>query len=123
MRADTIPNCGIRIRLTPQVRYKMLVHLLDLMTITDQKKYLFDMYHGPATLYVLVDNYTPQVPIEPFFSCGTSSYSLRIIPPPKAEASRWELLLQPPEWRLSLWLLAALATLSSWRILRAWRMT
>ncbi|WP_201980073.1 hypothetical protein [Hymenobacter rubidus] len=73
MRADTIPNCGIRVVFTSKVSYKGWVKLIDLMTLNDQKKYLFDMYHGPLTLYVLVDEYSPQAARtdEPQMFCGT----------------------------------------------------
>ena len=73
MRADTIPNCGIRVKLTSQVKYKVLVRLIDLMNINNQRKYLFDIYHGPFALYVLVDEYTPKMASkdEPRILCGT----------------------------------------------------
>ena len=121
MRADTIPNCGIRVKLTPQTRYKTFVRLIDLMELANQKKYLFDMYHGPFTLYVLVDEYTPHPsPAEPRFLCGTNSYMISIPLPPE-EVNRWELLFQTTEWRRPLWLLFAMTILASWRIIQAWR--
>jgi hypothetical protein len=124
MRADTIPNCGIRVNLTPNVRYKTFIRLIDLMQLNSQKKYLFNMYHSPFALYVLVDDYTdihtPQVPPAPIFLCGTNS-SVISIPLPPTEVDRWELLLRTTEWRWPLWLLVVMTILASWRIIRAWR--
>lgn len=120
MRADTIPNCGIRVRFTSKVRYKTFIRLLDLMALNNQKKYLFDMYHGPFAVYVPVDDYTPQLPIEPLFLCGTDSHVI-LMPLPLTEVNRWELLFQSTEWRRPLWLLVIMAFLASWRIIRTWR--
>ncbi len=80
MRADTVPNCGIRVELTPQVKYRTFVQLLDLMAAMNQRKYMFDTYHGPFALYVLVDEYQPQ-PTEltdfPMrWRCGTMHYQM-----------------------------------------------
>jgi hypothetical protein len=125
IRTDTIPNCGIRIRLTSKVRYKTFIQLLDQMELNNQKKYLFDMYHGPFALYVLVDKYTPQtpiepaLPIEPVFLCGTNSHVIPI-PRPSTVINRWELLFQTTEWRWPLWLLVVMTILANWRIVRAW---
>jgi hypothetical protein len=120
LRTDTIPNCGIRVELTPKVRYRTLIQLLDVVELNNQGKYLFDIYHGPFTLYVPVDDYSPQVPVEPVFLCGTNSSIISISLPP-AEADRWELLLRTVEWRRPLWLLVVMTLLASWRIIRAWR--
>jgi hypothetical protein len=78
MRADTVPNSGIRVELTPQVRYRTFVQLLDLMAATNQKKYMFDMYHGPFALYILVDEYQhqPIEPVQPQTFCGTMDYHM-----------------------------------------------
>ncbi|MDO7851458.1 hypothetical protein [Hymenobacter convexus] len=121
MRADTVPNCGIRVAITPHTRYKSFVRLLDLMAINNQKKYLFDMHHGPFALYVLVDEYTPQPPsLDPPLICG-GSYFLPMPLPPTPESSPWELFILPAEWRLPLWLIALMTVLAGWRIFGAWR--
>lgn len=117
MRANTIPNCGIRVELTPQVRYRTFVQLLDLMMAMNQRKYMFDMYHGPFALYVLVDEYTPQPPFDPPFICG-GAYFLPMPLPPAPAPSRWRFFWQPTEWRLPLCLLALMAALAGARVLR-----
>ncbi|MGY3091045.1 hypothetical protein ACVWYF_004109 [Hymenobacter sp. UYAg731] len=123
MRNDTIPNCGVRVRIRPSTRYKELVGLLDLMTKRNQKRYLLDIYHSQTTLYVLVDSYVPQ-PIDSipaYFSCGTRYYELPPIPPPLPQqsfADKWLQPLRQPQWRASVWLLAAIVGLGGWRMVR-----
>ena len=122
MRVDTIPNGGIRIRVSPPSKYKELIRLLDLMTSVDQKKYLIDFYHGPLTVYVLVDSYTPPsdasataTPISPGFLCGTNLATPQVQQHDLGISTR-NILFQQPEWQASLWLLAAIAAISSWRL-------
>ncbi len=136
--ADSGHAGGVRIAFAPSAHYKNLVFALDLMNREKVKQYWLDFKHQPATLYAYTEIRRPlsQGGIAEL-TCGTPSRVRLYQPPPTPLGVQfddwatdfWQLKwlrfpqeLKQPEWRASVWLFAAIASLSCWRIIRAWRM-
>lgn len=131
-------NSGVRIHLTQTARFKHLVFALDVMNRENVKRYWLDIHHTPTILYGFNP---PPVPQQMGLDCLKSD-DIIVMPYERTVAHEtfrewviervtkfWQFdwakrrfqLLQNPEWRWPVVLLVALAALSSWRIVRMWR--
>ncbi|GAA3966509.1 hypothetical protein [Hymenobacter antarcticus] len=133
IKADTMHAGGMRVQLAPTARYESFVFLLNLMLEKNIKKYWVDFTRSPTVFYAITDAYKP-IPPE-LSGCFLCNDVINYQPPLPVPVSLWvrfdnqvtefwqlhwvrPLLqaFQQPEWRASLWLLAAIAALSSWRL-------
>ncbi|MBO2011728.1 hypothetical protein [Hymenobacter negativus] len=138
--ADTMHAGGIRIRFTPTAHYASLVFILNLMNEKAVKKCWLDITRKPVTYYVITNAYKSKI-IKPKTTIEVATIPMHCllnndviysqnkpsdIELTKSLAGFWKLKwlrpLRQPEWRISVGLLAAMVTLSGWRIIRAWRM-
>ena len=134
MQADTLHAGGVRILIKQGARYKSLVKMLGLIQQIGVKHNLFDIYHGTDKLYAYTNAYRSPLADDEWHR-GECLFCNDVIPyrpttPLWARFSNWVtnlwhlMWLQPlaqPQWRASLMLLAAMAALSGWRIVRTWR--
>ncbi|AWM31322.1 hypothetical protein [Hymenobacter nivis] len=134
--ADSSHDGGVRIRFAPTARYKELVFIFDLMNRENVRQYWLDVVHTPAILYAFTKKYKP-VKYE-HFPCLLCNDVIPYAPPPPTPAPFWvrfdnwvtdfwhltwlRPLLQP-EWRASVWLLAAIVALGGWRVVGPRRAT
>jgi hypothetical protein len=136
--ADTMHAGGVRIRFTSMAHYSSLIFALNLMNEYSVKKWWLDITRRPTTFYVITDAYKIRAenPKSNFEIAPSPVLVNDVIyhqaqTPNKKHSNSWLAFwqlkwlqpLQQPEWQASMWLLAAIATLSSWRIVRAWRTT
>jgi len=132
--ADTLHTGGLRVRLEPTARYASMVFLLDLMLRKDVKQYWFDIIRKSTTFYAITPIRMRSDPIG--MICGDRYFNLPRQALPfgvrfdnwvtnfwsLAKLQAWLQPLRQPEWRASVWLLAAVGAVGSWRIIQTWRM-
>ena len=133
MMNDVGNGSGVRIHFAQTVRFKHLIFVLNTLERENVKKYWLDIYHFPTTLYAFNE---PPASIPSEFECLLCADVMPYVPPtpePPASAAvrfvrvfmdfwqfEWLQPLRQPEWRMSIWLLAAILALSSRRLLRLW---
>ncbi|MFD1469475.1 hypothetical protein ACFQ48_14700 [Hymenobacter caeli] len=134
MMADSAHHGGVRVRFAPTAHYKDLVFVLDLMNREKSKRYWLDIINKPVTFYTIVKprhrgdyefgsdvvwtRYTaPQIPLWTRLTDINNWWPLFQI-----HTESWQMLLQP-EWRASMWFLAAIVALGGWRIMGPRRST
>ena len=127
MMTDTMRDGGVRICFSSTAHYKDLVFILDLMNRENVKKYWLDMHHKPTAFYA----YTTISEAGPYPICGIRPF--HYIPPPTSfwvdfdncAVNFWQFTWLKPltqsEWRPSIYLFAAIALLSTWRMVRSHR--
>lgn len=135
MMADSSHRGRVSISLGPATHYEDLIFILDLMHNEKVQKYWLDIAHKPVTLYALTDIRKRDNHKKNGFTYDT--VNSRADPPIPSISfwvhfdnwvtNFWHLawlrpLLQP-EWRTSVWLLAAIVALGGWRIVGPWRAT
>lgn len=135
MMTNSIHDGGVRIYFTSTSHYKDLVFAFDLMSRENVRQYWLDVKHRPTALYAFTKKYRPEK--YSHFDCllcnDVISYA-----PPRIPVSLWVCFddwvtdfwhltwLRPllqPEWRVSMWLLAAIVVLGGWRIIGPRRAT
>ena len=139
--ADTLHAGALRVRIAPQARYADMVFLLDLMDREGVAKYWLDITRKPTTFYVIHGAGAPRrfyhssnVYYNEFGRRGHFEgcilyYDDLVVPKHTTQpfmvvldnwtTDFWQRLRQP-EWRISIWLLAAVLALSSRRLLQLW---
>lgn len=126
INADFSHAGGVRIRFQQQATYGNLVDVLDMMNVENQKKYWFDFRHQPFTLYVITDRRLPFKASSnggEVFSCG--GVFIQHFEKPLPEFTFQQLLnelrqaastLWQQDWQPSILLLAAISSLSFYRL-------
>lgn len=129
----------MRVRFAHTARYKDLTFVLDLMIRENVRKYLLDIVHEPTTFYAFTDaherhlstyssgatiNHDEKMRHGHFEGCIFYGDIITSMPPsiPFWDPTWLQPLLQP-EWQASVWLLAVIVTLGSWRVIGPRRAT
>jgi len=120
------PDTGVRVSFSRASQYRHLVFVIDQLQRGNLKRYWVDMHNRPVTINALKVNYRREQKRKPsdFSFCGTASYT----PPTpfivqaenKPNDFPWAawLPLLKSEWRAPMWLLAAIAMLSGWHLVK-----
>ena len=135
--ADSAHVGGVRIEFASTAHYKDFIYALDLLSREKARRYWLDIKHKPTTLYTFTEIRLRSDPTE--FICGNQYSSRRFSSPIQSlpfwtrfddwVTSFWDFSwlrtwlqpLQTPDWRASVWLLAVIGAVSSWRITQTWR--
>ncbi|GAA4357180.1 hypothetical protein GCM10023185_21720 [Hymenobacter saemangeumensis] len=123
MRIHT--DSGVRILFFPGSHYEQLVFVLNELAGNNIRRYWVDFHKSPWSINAIKisDKPAPISKQEFFPFCGTVSYTPPTRSPSGLQLSneannpRQGTLLQS-EWRPTMWLLAAIAALSTWRMVR-----
>jgi hypothetical protein len=134
MMANMNDSSGVRIRFARTARFKQLIFAFNTLERENVRKYWLDIYHAPITLYAFHEPHTlaPQpFELDCLLCNDIMLYKPSVLQLPfwvrfdNQVAEFWQFgWLRPltqSEWRASVWLLAIIAALSSWRIIRNWR--
>ena len=134
MMNDVGNGKGVRIHLAPTVSFEHLIFALNTLNRENVKKYWLDIHHTPTTLYAFEEPSDPPViPLQDgCLLCGDVVHYVPPVPPDpfwirfddavtEFWRFRWFRPLLKTEWRASNWLLALIAVIGTWRVIRAWR--
>ncbi len=130
MLTDSSHDVGVQIRFAPTARYKDLVFVFDLMSRSNVRQYWLDIIHSPTIFYAFTKKYKHIEYVN--LGCLLCDDVIPYISPPPMPAPFWvrfddqvtnfwkltwlRPLLQP-EWRTSMWFLAAIIALGIWRMI------
>ncbi len=141
MMADSEHRGRVSVQFAPTTHYKDLIFVLDLVSKEGVSRYWLDIYNKPVTFYAFTEIHERRRPANfnsnsvTWYFDGQMHHGSRmgcivtedVIPSMPHSIPFWyfawlQLLLQP-EWRASVWLLAAIVALSGWQIMGAQRVT